>query len=334
MLDSLRMPAHAAAVTVVIGMSAVATTHTSADVKLSGYANPLAAFVDTVLVINNDLSNGVDVYGDYEWQPFQGLVPELAYIALPIATQLVYNWSANIGSLVESMGTSVKILADAAWDLPAAVVAAAKQVGAGDIAAAIATLTNATLVPLKDAASAVQVVSEAILSGVVYNASAVLATLPGVAQRLLSTTAGALTAVAEAVGTIATQTVSALASENPETAWNTVVNGLFGPVGEDGKVESSLPGTLEAVTLGPGLGPSGFPNGYAVPSYRMWAEQSQLQLANAIGAGYPVPAVAHSKAATRLSKSAPTRSAGAAAKPATAYRSQRAGAASRRGAHG
>ena len=269
----------------------------------TAFDSPLGELLSTISYINNDIFNGADIFGDFEWEPYQGVVPETIYTALPIIAQLGFNGSAYIGGTVDAVTTSAYILDQAVWNLPAALVTATQQAIGGDIAGAITTLTNATVVPLQTAASQVSSAIAGVLGGVVTNATNLLAIVPGIVQGLATTVVGGVQAVITAVVNIATQTVGALSTGNIETAWNTVVDGLLGPVGADGTVASSLAGTIENLTLGPGLVPLGYPNGYAVPSLRMWGEQSQLQIANAIGGSYPVPAAA-GKAPARAKRAA------------------------------
>lgn len=258
----------------------------------TAFDSPLGELLSTISYVNNDIWNGADVFGDYEWEPYQGLVPEVIYTALPVIAQLGFNGSAYIGGTVDALTTSAFILDQAVWNLPAALVTAAQQAIGGDITGAITTLTNATIVPIQDAVGYTVSQLSSIVSAVISNAAAVAGALPGIVQGLATTVVGGAQAVITAVVNIATQTVGAISTGDIETAWNTVVDGLLGPVGADGTVASSLAGTIENLTLGPGLGPLGNPNGYAVPSLRMWGEQSQLQIANAIGGNYPVPAAA------------------------------------------
>lgn len=258
----------------------------------TAFDSPLGELLSTISYVNNDIWNGSDVFGDYEWEPYQGLVPEFIYTALPVVAQLGFNGSAYIGGTVDALTTSAFILDQAVWNLPAALVTAAQQAIGGDITGAITTLTNATVVPIQDAVSYTVSQLSSIVSTVISNVAALAGALPGIVQGLATTVVGGAQAVITAVVNIATQTVGAISTGDIETAWNTVVDGLLGPVGADGTVASSLAGTIENLTLGPGLGPLGYPNGYAVPSLRMWGEQSQLQIANAIGGNYPVPAAA------------------------------------------
>lgn len=258
----------------------------------TAFDSPLGELLSTISIINNDIFNGSDVFGDFQWEPYQGVVPETIYTALPIIAQLGFNGSAYIGGTVDAVTTSAFILDQAVWNLPAALVTAVQQAIGGDIPGAITTLTNATVVPIQDAVGYTVSQLSSIVSTVISNVAAVAGALPGIVQGLATTVVGGVQAVITAVVNIATQTVGALSTGNIETAWNTVVDGLLGPVGADGTVASSLAGTIENLTLGPGLVPLGNPNGYAVPSLRMWGEQSQLQIANAIGGSYPVPAAA------------------------------------------
>jgi hypothetical protein len=272
-------------------------TQPSNGITLAALDSPLTELLATVSLVNNDLFNGADLYGDYEWQPYQGLIPQFVYDALPILSQLVFNGSAYIGGSVDALTTSVTIISEAVWNLPSAVVTAAGQAVSGDVAGALTTLTNATVVPLQEAVGTVTASASATLTSVVYSIINLATAIPGIVQGLVTTTVGSLSAAVSAAVNIGSQTLTALSTLNVQTAWNVVVDGLLGPVGADGTIASSLPGTIEAVTIGPGLVPLGNPNGYAVPSVRMWAEQSKLQIANAIGGSYPVPAAAARTAA-------------------------------------
>lgn len=285
------------------GIPALAVPST-AQVALAAFDNPLSELLLTLGAVNNNIFNGADLYGDFEWEPYQGLVPEFIYTALPIISQLGFNGGAYIGGSIDALGTSAYILSQAVWNLPGAVVTAAGQAIGGDIGGAITTLIDATVVPVQAAGSTALGALISVVSGVVTNLVNVAVTVPGIAAGLVNTLIGGVSGIAGAVVNIATQTVGALLSFDVETAWNTVVDGLFGPLGADGTVGSSLPGTLTAVTIGPGLGPLGYPNGYAVPSLRMWGEQSQLQIANALGASYPVSAAAEAPSAASVRSAA------------------------------
>jgi hypothetical protein len=216
---------------------------------------------------DNDIFNGTDIYGDYEWVPYQGLLPEFIYNALPVVSQVGFNGAAYIGGSVAALTEVTTILSEAVWNLPGAVVTATQQAIGGDFSGALATLSNATLVPLQNAGGTALAAGVAVLSSVITNITNVIATVPRIVGGLVTTTVGSISAVVDAAVNIGTQTVGALSTLDLETAWNVVVDGLLGPVGADGTVASSLPGTIEAVTIGPGLGPLGNPNGYAVPSF-------------------------------------------------------------------
>jgi DNA polymerase-3 subunit gamma/tau len=108
-----------------------------------------------------------------------------------------------------------------------------------------------------------------------------------IVPNLLSASLGAVSAVASAVGKIATQFVEAVISLNPEAAWNVAVDGLFGPIGADGTVASSIPGTLEAVTIGNGLGLYGSQS--YVSSLRVAVQGAVYSVANNLGGSFPRP---------------------------------------------
>lgn len=300
---ALRAPllAAAAATAAAIGAAAVAP---APQVVLTAFDSPLSQLLSTISYVNNDLWNGYDTFGDFQWEPYQGLVPETIFTALPIISQLGYNGSGYIGAIGDAVINSTYTLSEAAWNLPAALVTAAQQAIGGDIPGAITTLTNATIVPLQTAASITVNTVAAIVQTVVANAAAVAGAIPGIVQGLATTVVGGVQALITAVVNITSQTIGAISTGDVQTAWNTVVDGLLGPVGADGTVESSIAGVLENMTIGPGLGPLGNPNGYALPSLRMWGEQSQLQIANVLGANYPVPAAATKRAKHSAAKTA------------------------------
>lgn len=295
---SVRSPLTAGALAL-FGATAIAGTP-AVPVSLTSFDSPLSQLIDTAILVNNDIFNGIDVFGDFEWEPYQGALPEFIFTALPILSQMGYNGSFDIGTTIGGLGTSAYILSEAVWNLPAAVVAATQQAIGGDIPGAIATLTNATVGQLQDAVGATVNALQTVASALAGRISGFIAVVPGILQGFVATTVGSVQAVINAAVTIVSQTVGALSTGNLETAWNVVVDGLLGPTGADGQVTSSIAGVIENMTIGPGLGPLGSPNGYALPSFRMWGEQSQLQIANAIGASYPVPMPA---AATKRSAS-------------------------------
>ena len=265
---------------------------TVAQVALAGFDSPLSELLLTVGVLSENIFDGANIYPAYEWEPYVGALPEFIYTALPIISQLGFNGSAYIGGSIDSLGTSAYILSEAVWNLPGAVITAAQQAIGGDIPGAITTLTNATLVPLQSAGTIALGALTSVVTGVVTNLTNVVGVLPGIATGLVNTLIGSAQVLVNAVVNIATQTIGALTTLDFETAWNTVVDGLLGPEGADGSVASSIPGSVLALTVGPGVGELPYPQGYVFPSLRMWSEQSQLQVANALGASYPVPAAA------------------------------------------
>ncbi|MFM8598272.1 MAG: hypothetical protein ACKOB8_04615 [Mycobacterium sp.] len=274
---------------------------TVAQVALAGFDSPLSELLLTVGVLSENIFDGANIYPAYEWEPYVGALPEFIYTALPIISQLGFNGSAYIGGSIDSLGTSAYILSEAVWNLPGAVITAAQQAIGGDIPGAITTLTNATLVPLQDAGTTALGALTSVVTGVVTNLTNVVGVLPGIATGLVNTLIGSAQVLVNAVVNIATQTIGALTTLDFETAWNTVVDGLLGPEGADGSVTSSIPGSVLALTVGPGVGELPYPQGYVFPSLRMWSEQSQLQIANALGASYPVPAAAEAAPAAAVS---------------------------------
>ena len=100
-----------------------------AKVALVGLDNPLTEVLATVAVVNNDIFNGADTYADYQWEPYQGLIPEFIYSALPIISQLGYNGASYIGGSVAALNNSATILSEAVWNLPGAVITEFSRTG-------------------------------------------------------------------------------------------------------------------------------------------------------------------------------------------------------------
>ncbi len=292
----------------VVGASAIAMTPVTAanlhlptvkvpsvaQVALTGLDSPITEMLNTLSYVNFDLFNGNPTYADtnYSWEPYGGMLPEFIYTALPILTQMGYNGAANINNTLADLNTAAIILSEAVWNLPGVVITAAKELFNGQFQDAVATLVNGTWVPLKDAAATAITAGAAVISNVTTNLTAVLKTLPGIATGMVNSAIATVKLAINSVVNITKLTFAALKNKDYEGAWNSVVDGLFGPVGSDGSVLSSLPGVLESMTIGPGVGPLGFHNGYTYPSLRMTGEQSQLQIANALGSNWPAASVA------------------------------------------
>ena len=69
-----------------------------AQVTLAGFDSPLSELLLTVSELNANIFDGVNVYGDYEWQPYVGILPEFIFTALPVFSQLGFNGSASPAS--------------------------------------------------------------------------------------------------------------------------------------------------------------------------------------------------------------------------------------------
>lgn len=303
----------------VVGASAIAMTPVTAAplstisvpsvarVALVGFDSPISEALNTLSWVNYDLFDGslANIDANYPWEPYAGMLPEFIYTALPIISRLGYNGTDYIYNSLDALNFSAYTLSEGVWNLPGALITATKQVFGGDIAGALATLNNAIIVPLETAVGSLVGAGTYVVSNVITNLTNVLVALPGIAKGLVATSVGTVKATVNAVVEIAKQTLTALGAGNYELAYNTVVDGLFGPVGADGNVTSSIPGVLESLTIGPGIGPLGAGNGYEVQSFRMWGEQSQLTIANAVGASWPVASVAVPKsAASKASRKA------------------------------
>lgn len=265
---------------------------TAAQVALVGFDSPISELLDTLSLVNWDLFSTVPD-DNLPWSPYGGMLPEFIYTALPIISQLGYNGVDYLDVGVTAGNQAAYGISEAVWNLPGAVITATKQLFTGDVAGALATLTAATIDPIKTAIGEVISAGTYVVSNIAGNLTSVLATLPGIAKGLVNTVVGIVKATIGTVTAIFTGTFDAIKVGDVQGAWNAVVDGLFGPNG--------LPGNLESLTIGPGLGPIAPLNegkGYTFNSLRMWGEQSQLTVAGALGNnGFSAASVAPNKAA-------------------------------------
>lgn len=131
-----------------------------------------------------------------------------------------------------------------------------------------------------------------VLGHMAANAAAVAAVLAVSIPKGLADTVARVAAAVAAVVRAATNVVAAFAAPDPFAATaKAFVKGFVGPLGVDGKVTSSLPGTLLATTIGPGLGNYG-KAGY-VSSWAVHRQETQARLVQALGGSTVAPPAAH-----------------------------------------
>jgi hypothetical protein len=251
----------------------------AAELTLTGFDNPLTELLATLDVVNRDLV-GTGTYA-YPFPLSTGIVPQAISDALPIIRQLGYNGSDYVDNSVEQLftgPTSASVtLANAAWSLLPDIAASGLQPAFAKLAKEINEAGQTAL------AAGVYVLT-GVMNRLIPNIGGLLTYI---VPNLLSASLGAVSAVASAVGKVATQFVEAVISLNPEAAWNVAVDGLFGPIGADGTVASSIPGTLEAVTIGNGLGLYGSQS--YVSSLRVAVQGAVYSVANNLGGSFPRP---------------------------------------------
>ena len=259
----------------------------SIDVSLAGLDDPLTELLGTLGAITTDIL-GTGTYTS-PYPVFTGIVPQFVADALPVVRQLGYNGIDYLNNSIQQLFTgpasTTVTVARAVWTLLPNVVtfgpAQAVQTLVGEVSGAARTALTA---------------GEYVLTGVLNH---LVPTVTGLGlyalPNVIFASVGAVSAVASAVVTVATQFVRALSAADLATAWNVAVDGLLGPVGADGKVTSSIPGTIEAVTLGNGIGQYGSPA--YVPSLRVAVQGAVYSTANNLGGDLPRPAPANSAAA-------------------------------------
>ncbi|MGV1005191.1 MAG: hypothetical protein ACOYEV_10615 [Candidatus Nanopelagicales bacterium] len=160
-----------------------------------------------------------------------------------------------------------------------------------------------------------------VLERMLTNASAVAAVLAESIPQAFSDAATRVAAVLGAAMQATANVVAAFAGAHPlAAAGDAFVKGFIGPLGVDGKVTSSLPGTLLALGPGPGIGNYGEP-GY-IASRAVQRQETQARLVHALGGATAVPTAAsvHSRA---LAAPAAARGSDSADKPSPIHRASR-----------
>ena len=254
----------------------------TAKIALSGLDSPLSELLATANVVNADLF-GTGVYTS-PFPLYTGIVRQFIYDALPIVSQLGYNGLDYLDNSIQQLltgPTSTAVsLADAAWTLVPNII----HTGLGP---ALQTLLGQISQAGHSALDALSYVVTGLASHLLQVVGTTVSySLPNI----LSAAIGGVSAVAQSAVTILSQFAKAIGGHNLTQAWNVAVDGLLGPLGADGTITSSIPGTLEALTLGNGIGVYGTPS-YA-PSMRIAIQGAVYATANDLGGNSPRPAAA------------------------------------------
>jgi hypothetical protein len=258
-----------------------ATASRAAAATLTSLANPLAELLETAAVVNTDLF-GTGTYAA-PFPVYTGIIPQLVADRLPIISQLGRNLTENAGIIIDQVIAGPDSALTALTQAAAALVPDIAQQG---LLPALQTFAADVVTAGRTAIGAGFDVLTRVVTNVVQNA---MTTLFYIVPNVLFATVGAATEVVTAAARITSQVLGAVADLDVERAWNVAVKGLLGPVGADGTLATSIPGTLEAMTLGNGIGQFASP-GY-VSSLRVAFQGSLYAVANNLGGDYPRPVI-------------------------------------------
>lgn len=287
----------------VVGVSAVAlapgfslnlpsvTGPSAAEVALASLQSPLAAVFDTLQLATSYLVNAADnpfssdswafagfgtTFGvppvNYPLLPAAlgsaqlggyssvGLIPQIIDDALPILSQLGYNGSDYLDVTGQAVFGAAGTLIQGVWGTVGNLVMF-------NIPGALATLAGA----VTGAGTLLLDAGTYVLSNVIAKAQAVLAAVVGTLPTLIGATLAQAQAVAAASIAVIGDTVAALGAGDFEGAWNSAVNGLFGP--------SGIPGTVLNLTIGAGVqtGPIATPDSAGVEAVFAPSIRTEIQ---------------------------------------------------------
>jgi hypothetical protein len=143
----------------------------------------------------------------------------------PILESVLLNQSNNAFDLAAGVGAGAAVLGTAAFDTPAAIVKAAKQVAAGDPAGALATLSSVTLQPLQTAASAVLQSVQDVIQNQLAIAGRLVVAVPDAAMRVATAVVNSVAQTTRAVVQAGLGVVGAAATLDPVKVVNAFTDG-------------------------------------------------------------------------------------------------------------
>jgi hypothetical protein len=157
----------------------------------------------------------------------------------PIVQSVLLNQSNNAFDLVAGVGEGAAVLGTAAFDTPTAIVKAARQVLAGDVTGALATLSSVTLQPLQAAAGAVLRSVQDVIDNQLAIAGRLVEAVPDAAMRVVTSVVNSVALTTRAVVQAGLGVVSAATTLNPVKVANAFTNGA-----------ANVTSVLEQTTIG------------------------------------------------------------------------------------
>ena len=250
-------------------------------VALAAFENPFTSMVGTAELAANYLINNVYGTAEENW-PFSGIAGEAGaelnqgitlvpphclnpdgscpgYLApgilpqfvgdpLPIARQLLDNWFGYAQVGIAALADALVDVGDIIWSIPATAVSVVRDLLSLDFEQAVTDITNAIGAAVVSAHNAVAGLIEAgkyVVSNIVAKAHAVIHTLTGLVHPWIGASKARVRTMVDGVTAFAHDFVAALGARDPETIWNTAVEGLLSPAG--------LPGLALNLTAGAGV---------------------------------------------------------------------------------
>lgn len=223
-----------------------------------------------------------------------GLLAQNVTDAGPVIRQLEVNLFNYINVGISGLTGSIAALSAGVWDFPAAALEAFQLAIGGQIGEAITVLTDAVIAPITTAGEALIATGGYILTDFVAKTVAVISAIPLIAATAVTAGIGGATVLAEKTVEIATTWITKLSSGDWEGAWNTAVDGIFGPSGLPGLVLNLTTGA--GVQTGPIVDPETDIPANFVPSARTVFQSGYWNVAEALTATAPAAAASPAEA--------------------------------------
>lgn len=255
------------------------------EVSLAGFDSPISELFKTVAQATNFIFSADDTaypfiaVAAYVQPPSpynfsaNGIIPQIINDHLPIISQLGYNGSAYLNSTLNAVASIGNSLSEGVWN-------AAGDLLSFDIPGAISTLLGA----VQDAGMTALQAGQYVLNNVVKKASTLLAATPALVNLVIDSAIGQAQVL---LGTVLGIVDDVTNAGSIEGSWNALVDGLFGPT-RIGGVKPSLPGAINALTIGAGVS-TGVAPGDVVPSVRGVIQAAVNGVATALKATAPTP---------------------------------------------
>jgi hypothetical protein len=265
------------------------------------------------------LINPIDAFAPVVKQALadtQTIIDKAIANPFPILRAVVANQTSNAFDLIQGLGGAAVILGNGAFNTPAAVNTAARQVLAGDLQGALATLSSVTVVPLAQATGEIVLSIEGVIKNQLAIAQRLSVAVPEAAMGVVVATLNCITQTSMAVSQAGMNVLAAAATLRPVAVANAITTGAVNvasvfertTIGQEDPIKTQLEAVSPAIAR-------------QTPSIATAINRGGLEIANAIVPQKRVQAAVAPAAATASVVAAPAVTAPSATAPSASAKS-------------